>query len=543
MAYIVAVLALVGFGFALFPAPNANAVMASVHPKFFCVASRTLVCTGTVGQLFSMGITSLVFAIVPGRIRIDAVQPGFSFSTGYGMLGGVAPRIIPRKEHHISRKQVSPNALRTLYRLHRSGFIAYLVGGCVRDLLLGRTPKDFDIATNATPGQIKRLFRNCRLIGRRFRLAHIHFQDEILEVSTFRRAALPSDSEEVEIPGRGVRPPRHVKDEDGMVLVDNVFGTPEEDAVRRDFTVNALAYNIADFSVIDYSTGLEDLRCRLIRLIGDPRIRFTEDPIRMLRAVRFAASHDFTIEVEAWETIRELAPTISRVSSARLYEEMQKLFLLGSAARAFSLLEKSGLLAALFPGLSQWIEGSENRLALLLANLDWFDRLVASQTQVQPALLLAALFGPTIEKASLALHREGIPGAQALEEACKLFMKEISETVCIPRRMSDRLRTILALQRSLQKIAPRRPAATAARPEFHDALTYLRLVADARKEHRAALEWWEAFLLQSPPPVPSETAEVETTEKKHRRRHRRRRRHREGPSDNGSPPPDGSAAA
>ena len=175
------------------------------------------------------------------------------------MVKSVEPRIIPRKEHRISRKQVSPNALATLYRLHANGFIAYLVGGCVRDLLLARTPKDFDIATNATPGQIKRLFRNCRLIGRRFRLAHLHFQNEIVEVSTFRRAALPSDNAVTEEPGRRHRPPRHIKDEDGMVLVDNVFGTPEEDALRRDFTVNALAYNIADSSVIDYSTGLSDL--------------------------------------------------------------------------------------------------------------------------------------------------------------------------------------------------------------------------------------------------------------------------------------------
>ncbi len=262
---------------------------------------------------------------------------------------GVEPRVVSRKEHRISRRNISPNALRTLYRLQAHGFIAYLVGGCVRDLLLGRTPKDFDVGTNATPGQIKRLFRNCRLIGRRFRLAHLHFQDEILEVSTFRGAGLPADEAQADEAAHPGRFPRHLKDEAGMVLADNVFGTPEQDALRRDFTINALAYDIADSSVIDYSTGLADLKQRLIRTIGDPDVRFTEDPVRMLRAVRFAASHDFVIEQTAWESICGLSSIIARVSPSRLYEEALKLFLLGSARPAANLLEKSGLLGALFP--------------------------------------------------------------------------------------------------------------------------------------------------------------------------------------------------
>ncbi len=450
----------------------------------------------------------------------------FSFSIEYDMFKDMDPRIIPRKEHHISRKQLSPNALRTLYRLRSNGFIAYLVGGCVRDLLLARTPKDFDIATNATPTQVKRLFRNCRLIGRRFRLAHLHFQDEILEVSTFRRAAVPSDSVIIEETGQHQRPPRHVKDDDGMVLRDNVFGTPEEDALCRDFTINALAYNIADFSIIDYSTGLSDLRERLIRLIGDPYIRFAEDPVRMLRAVRFAASHDFVVEPAAWESLCGLASTITRVPPARLYEEIQKLFLLGSSRPALTLLEKSGLLTAIFPGLSQWISTDSHRMTLLETNLDLLDKLHRSGKPPSLALFLSALFGPSLEEETLASHRDGIPYHQALDAACAMFMQEITRTVTIPGRIGSQLRAILALQPALHRVPPRRPAATAGRTEFRDALMYLRLAVEVRGQSRSTLEWWETFPLENPSVTSSEPPTDETPPKKRRRRRGKRRRGR-----------------
>lgn len=437
------------------------------------------------------------------------------------------PRIIPRKEHHISRKQVSPNALRTLYRLHSRGFIAYLVGGCVRDMLMGRAPKDFDIGTNATPGQIKRLFRNCRLVGRRFRLAHLHFQDEIIEVSTFRRAAGPSENMDTQEAGQNKRLAWHVKDANGMVLADNIFGTPEEDALRRDFTINALAYNIADYSVIDHSTGLSDLQQRLIRSIGDPRVRFTEDPVRMLRAVRFAASHDFAIEPDAWEILCEFSATISRVSPSRLYEEIQKIFLLGSARQALKLLEASGLFAALFPGLSSWVGEDGRRFQLLDSNLRCLDGLYRSGSPVPPALLLAALFGPNLEEAALTRHLDGIPRRQALDETCAIFMGEISRTAHIPGRVGARLCAMLALQASLHRIPPRRPASIAARPEFADALAYLRFVSEAGGEYQAPLEWWDAFLMNNPPAaVSSEPPLSEAPRKKRRRRRRKPRRAR-----------------
>lgn len=437
------------------------------------------------------------------------------------MVRAMQPRIIPRDEHGISRKQISPNALRTLYRLRDNGFIAYLVGGCVRDLLMGRTPKDFDIATDAVPGQIKRLFRNCRLIGRRFRLAHLHFQDEILEVSTFRASA-PPETPETEGEAESDRPPLHLKDEDGMVLRDNVFGTPEEDSLRRDFTINALAYNIADFTVIDYANGLNDLEQRLIRPIGDPLVRFTEDPVRMIRAVRFSASHDLTIEPATWEAIRELAPTITRAAPARLYEEMLKIFLLGSARPVFTLMERSGLLAALFPGLSRWLAGGGERLAVLNTNLECLDRLYRGGLAPSPPLFLAALLGPVLEEEAIGRHRDGIPYQQGLDAVCTGFLEELCATVCIPGRIGGQLRRILAFQPSLHRMPPRRPAILAGRPEFTDAMAYLCLTAKTREENRRSLEWWQTFIA-TPPPTVAESPTPPGPAKRRRRRGRRRR--------------------
>ena len=434
------------------------------------------------------------------------------------------PLIIPRQEHIISRKQVSPNALRTLYRLHSNGFIAYLVGGCVRDLLLERTPKDFDIATNAAPGQIKRLFRNCRLIGRRFRLAHLHFHEEVLEVSTFRAAGPdpePVEQEEGQEIVPSDRPPRHLKDDDGMILRDNVYGTPEEDALRRDFTINALAYNIADFSVIDYTSGLSDLEQRLIRPIGDPLVRFTEDPVRMLRAVRFAASHDLTIEPATWEILCELSATISRASPARLYEEMLKLFLLNSARPVFTLLETSGLLAALFPRLSQWLQKNDTHRTAVHINLESLDRLGRSGSPSSPALFLALLFGPLIEEEALEHHRGGIPYQPAMNATCTIFMEQLCQTVTTPGRIGGQLSSILAMQPLLRRMPPRRAPSLLNRPVFNDALAYFRLTAEARKEHRPAIDWWDSFIAAAPPPDP-EQPDNKTPAKRRRRRRVRR---------------------
>ena len=431
----------------------------------------------------------------------------------------MTPKIIHRKEHCISRKHINPNALRILYRLHTHGFIAYLVGGCVRDLLMGRTPKDFDIGTNATPGQVRRLFRNCRLVGRRFRLAHIHFQDGIVEVSTFRRTAIVSDSMgEKETAYNSKTFPRHMKDENGMILVDNVFGTPEEDALRRDFTINALAYNIADFSVIDYSTGIKDLQQKLIHTIGNPRIRFVEDPVRMLRAIRFAASHGFTIEKITWENIYELAPVISRVSPARLYEEIQKIFLLGYALPSFNLLFKSRLLSTLFPALDSWIKTDDNHLKLLKTNLKCIDQFYRNNIQITPALFMAILFGTGLEKTALANYYNGIPFQQAIDKVSSVFMGEISKTVSIPKLVFNRMRAILNLQPLLRRTPPRRPSSIAKRPEFKESLTYFHIKAETIIENLTPLKWWEKFLVNIPSVEPSESSNNKTLAEKRRKR-------------------------
>jgi poly(A) polymerase len=277
------------------------------------------------------------------------------------------PLIIPRSEHSISRAAISPNALKVLYRLKEAGYQGFLVGGAVRDLLLGITPKDFDVATNALPEEVRRLFRNCRLIGRRFRLAHVHFGNEIIEVATFRAAAAPEredteeadpDSESDGVEGARAEPiepaatydsEHRAFDRTGRILRDNIYGTIEEDVWRRDFAANGLYYSIEDFSIWDFVDGVRDVQARRLKLIGDPETRYREDPVRMLRAVRFAAKLDFSIEPETEAPLAKLAYLLDGVPPARLFDECLKLFLSGFGLKAYRLLQKYGLFAHLFP--------------------------------------------------------------------------------------------------------------------------------------------------------------------------------------------------
>lgn len=281
------------------------------------------------------------------------------------------PLILPRDQHHISRRQLDENSLKVLYRLHRHGYRAYLVGGSVRDLLLGRSPKDFDISTDATPSQVRKLFRNCFLVGRRFRLAHIRFSgQQVIEVATFRRQ--PDDHELPDDP------------DDHAHFVQNVFGTPAEDAFRRDFTINALFYNIADFSIIDYVGGLEDLDLRRIRVIGDPQVRFAEDPVRMLRAMEFSARLKFTLDDSIYAATERHKALLATAAPARIREEMMALFRLGIAAPVFKTCRELGMLPYLLAGYA----GSDESIALL----GRIDEQTTQGTPLDESLAIAALY-------------------------------------------------------------------------------------------------------------------------------------------------------
>ncbi len=292
------------------------------------------------------------------------------------------PRILARSEHPISRKNISPNAIKVLYRLQTAGFKAYLVGGGVRDLMLGRRPKDFDAATDAKPNEIRRLFRNSRIIGRRFRLVHVFFKDGVVEVSTFRRD--PDPEEQQSAPG------------ELLITSDNTFGSPREDAFRRDFTVNALFYNIADFSVIDYVGGIEDLERRLIHVIGEPAVRFCEDPVRMLRACEFAARLGFGIERKTQEAIHDLAREVAKASPARMTEEIVQLMRCGHSGAAMQWMLDLGLLEALLPEAYAMVTASTRGLGNFGRLLPTIDALIQGGAALSDSVLLAALLLPSV---------------------------------------------------------------------------------------------------------------------------------------------------
>jgi len=312
---------------------------------------------------------------------------------------GLTPAIIPRSEHRVSRSNISKHALKVLYQLKDAGFQAYLVGGGVRDVLLDRHPKDFDVATDAKPEQVQKIFRNCRLIGRRFRLAHIHFGSHIVEVATFRASA----------PSQTINP-HLVHSEGGMILRDNVYGTLEEDVLRRDFTVNALYYNIADFSVLDYVGGLKDLKEKTLRMIGDASQRYREDPVRMLRAIRFAAKLGFHIHPESEAPIFELAPLVKQVPSARLFDEYMKLFLSGYAKPSFDLLRHYQLFSVLFPESERCINSKQGEavLAFISGALKDTDKRVAEDKPVALPFLLAAFLWQPLQEKTISLMEEGL---------------------------------------------------------------------------------------------------------------------------------------
>ncbi|MCD9006674.1 polynucleotide adenylyltransferase PcnB [Luteimonas sp. XNQY3] len=389
-------------------------------------------------------------------------------------------RVIPRDQHTISRRQISQNALRVLYRLHEAGHEAYLVGGAVRDVLVGLTPKDFDIATDATPEQVKGLFRNCRLIGRRFRLAHVVFGREIIEVATFRANVDDGSGD------------REVHD-GGRLLRDNVYGTIEDDAVRRDFTANALYYAIADFSVRDYTGGFEDVQNRVMRLIGDPDTRYREDPVRMLRAVRLAAKLGFTIEPGTAEPIPRLASLLAEAAPARLFEECLKLFLSGHAVASFEGLERHGLLSALFPESAAALASNRSGAlrAMVLAGLASTDARIAAGDPVSPAFLFATLLWPAFCRAWMKLQADGVQPVEAQRRAADRVTLHQVTTVALPRRFSLPMQEIWLLQARFPLRQRKRVTRTLSHPRFRAAFDFLVLRQTASDAHAADVAFWE----------------------------------------------------
>ncbi|WP_217526384.1 polynucleotide adenylyltransferase PcnB [Vibrio cholerae] len=399
----------------------------------------------------------------------------------------LALTIIPRQEHPISRQQISENALKVLYRLHGAGFEAFLVGGGVRDLLLGGKPKDFDVATNATPEQLRQLFRNCRLIGRRFRLAHIMFGRDIVEVATFRgHHQETSQSQNIA-----------AQSEAGMLLRDNVYGTIDEDAERRDFTINAMYYNIADYSIHDYAGGMEDLEDRLVRLIGDPETRYREDPVRMLRAVRFAVKLDFDIEEDTAAPIEQLAPLLRDIPAARLYEESLKMLQAGHGLETYHLMRQYNLFQQLFPTIAEHFTAdySSKTEQMLDLVLDATDIRVEEDLRINPAFMFAAmLWYPMIDLADRLMESLDLNEFDAITEASNRILDEVVKRIAIPRRHTTTVRDIWQLQQRLPRRSGKRAFRLLELNKFRAGFDFLEMRGEIEGgETKQLAEWWATF--------------------------------------------------
>ncbi|MGC3874800.1 polynucleotide adenylyltransferase PcnB [Halomonas sp. GXIMD04776] len=413
-------------------------------------------------------------------------RPGERLKTLFGNQDGAShatrPHVIPREEHPISRQLFSESALKVLYRLHNAGFDAYLVGGCLRDALLGKSPKDFDVATNATPEELRDLFRNSRIIGRRFRIVHVRFGREIIEVTTFR--GRPNDDHGAHLAQQS---------EHGLLLRDNVWGNIEEDALRRDFTINALYYSIADFSLHDWAGGVDDIHARVLRLIGDPETRYREDPVRMLRAVRFAAKLDFTLAPATEAPIRDMAPLLLQIPPARLFEEILKLFLSGQAVATFHLLRHYGLFAMLFPEAEEAMEELSWAEPLIIQALANTDARIQHERPVTPAFLFAALLWPGVQQRRQQLQVDGLAPIPAQQTASQQAVSRQLQHISIPKRFSLPMRDIWDLQQRLPKRRGKRTFQTLEHPRFRAAYDFL-LLREAAGEIPSGLgAWWEAF--------------------------------------------------
>ncbi|KPX44022.1 Poly polymerase I [Pseudomonas syringae pv. helianthi] len=396
------------------------------------------------------------------------------------------PEVLNSSQHSLQRSQFSRYAVNIVERLQNAGYQAYLVGGCVRDMMLNITPKDFDVATSATPEQVRAEFRNARIIGRRFKLVHIHFGREIIEVATFR-ANHPQDDEEEDSN-------QSSRNESGRILRDNVYGTLEEDAQRRDFKINALYYDPVSERVLDYANGVHDIRNRLIRLIGDPEQRYKEDPVRMLRAVRFAAKLDFGIEKHSAQPIRSLAPMLRDIPSARLFEEVLKLFLSGHAAPTFEMLVDLELFEPLFPASSKALEYNPTYTHTLISNaLINTDLRIKQNKPVTPAFLFAALLWPALPAKVLRAQERGMPPIAAMQEAAHELIIEQCQRIAIPKRFTLPIREIWDMQERLPRRSGKRADMLLDNSRFRAGYDFLLLRETAGEQTDGLGQWWTDY--------------------------------------------------
>jgi poly(A) polymerase len=431
--------------------------------------------------------------------------------------GSREPRIIPRADHNVTRAEFSKSALKVLYRLHKAGYQAFLVGGCVRDAMLELHPKDFDVATNATPEEVKALFGNCRLIGRRFRLAHVRFGREIIEVATFRAAAISEQDD-------------HHSDEEGRILRDNVYGSIDEDVWRRDFTCNALYYNIADFSIWDYTGGFEHVQQKRIVLIGDPEKRMREDPVRMLRAIRFAAKLGFEIDEPVIQAIDHHAHLLTNVPAARLFEEFLKLFQAGNAERTFDLLHDHGLFREMFPATDQELANEPDFMQFTRAALQNTDRRVRQGKSVTPMFLLGVfLWLPVKKLAAIRRSEEKMSESQSLALAAYEIVARQQQRISIPKRFTIPMREMLSLQPRFEFRRGKRAMKLLDHRRFRAAYDFMVLLAEVGLASKETAKFWTDVQTQS---AAERAQSFEIGEPRGQKKRRPRRRRRRKPSQN-----------
>jgi poly(A) polymerase len=423
-----------------------------------------------------------------------------------------------RELNRIDRNKISPNALKVIQRLEQEGYAAYLVGGGVRDLLLGESPKDFDVSTDARPEQIRQLFRNARIIGRRFRIVHVLFGREVIEVTTFRGHHPDTPS--------GDSSRQAATSEAGRLLRDNVYGSIEEDALRRDFTINALYYSPSSDSILDYCNGLDDLRAQRLVLIGDPETRYREDPVRMLRAVRFQARLDFHLSVAVTGPIRELGPLLHDIPPARMFDEVLKLFMSGAALQTYQALRTYHLFGYLFPACERSLHhGDAISIAFVESMLRNTDARINQNKPVNPAFLYGAFLWPAARQHQQALQKQGLPPIPALQQAGTSAIEHQLQYIAIPRRFSSIMREIWDLQYRLEN--PRGGKLVdqlLSQQRFRAAYDFLVLREEAGEDTAGMGQWWTRYQ-DAPEPERQELLlklEKQGTPRKRKPRNRRR---------------------